>query len=144
MVVVFLLAGCGGPANVGKVSGTVTLDGQPLPDATVTFSPVKEGSSALGKTDSSGYYSLRYTGGASGAEIGENKVMISTYDAGDPDSDPPRPEVKERVPPEYNVKTKLKADVKSGSNTFDWELKGGNVARPSANTPDPDDKGTCE
>jgi hypothetical protein len=130
-----VLSGCGGPANVGRVSGTVKLDGQPLPDANVTFSPVTKGSSALGRTDSSGQYTLQYTAGASGAELGENRVSISTYDAGNADADPPRPAIKEKVPAEYNSKTKLKADVKEGNNTFDWDLKsGGPIADPEGGT----------
>jgi hypothetical protein len=109
------LVGCGGPGNVGRVTGKVTLDGQPLPDAMVTFSPTKAGgSSALGKTDSTGAYTLSYSAGVSGAEIGENRVTISTL-----------PQGKEQVPMEYNTQTKLKAEVKAGANSFDWDLKGG-------------------
>jgi len=115
LIALATLAGCGGSKNVGRVTGTVTLDGQPLPDALVTFSPMKEGgSSGLGKTDSAGAYSLTYSAGVNGAEIGENRVTISTITQG-----------KEIVPMEYNTQTKLKAEVKAGPNTFDWPLKGG-------------------
>jgi hypothetical protein len=127
-LVTVAMSGCGGcggaPSNVGHVTGRITLEGQALPDALVTFSPVKEGgTSALGKTDSDGNYTLGYTAGVSGAEIGENKVSISTYNEGNPDSEPPRPAVPEKVPAKYNAKTELKADVKAGNNTFDWDLK---------------------
>jgi len=119
-------AGCGtkGPDNVGRVSGKVTLEGQPLPDALVTFAPVNQGgSTALGKTDAGGHYKLNYSPGVDGAEIGENRVSISTYDEGAPDSDPPRPKVLEKVPFKYNVRTELVRDVKKEDNTFDFELK---------------------
>ncbi len=117
------MAGCGGPGNVGRVSGVVKLDGQPLADALVTFSPTQPGgSSSLGKTDSAGAYSLTYSAGVSGAEIGENLVTISTLTQGT-----------EKVPMEYNTKSTLKADVKAGTNTFDWDLKGGGpVYKPTA------------
>jgi len=119
------LTGCG-PSNVGKVTGKVTFDGQPLADALVTFSPTKEGgSSSLAMTDSSGVYSLTYSPGVSGAEIGENRVTISTATQG-----------KEKVPMEYNSKSKLTAEVKSGSNTFDWDLKGGGpIYSPAPSVP---------
>jgi hypothetical protein len=119
------LAGCGGASNVGKVTGKVTFDSRPLADALVTFSPTTEGgSSSLGKTDSSGVYTLNYSAGVRGAEIGENSVTISTLTQG-----------KEKVPMEYNTQTKLKADVKSGSNTFDWDLKGGGPIYSPAPSP---------
>ncbi len=115
IVVAGVQVGCWGKGNVGQVTGTVKLDGQPLEGALVTFSPTKEGgSSALGKTDSSGAYTLSYSPGVRGAEIGENRVTISTLTSGT-----------EKVPMEYNTQSKLKADVKAGPNKFDWELNGG-------------------
>jgi len=111
--------GCGGsgPSNVGQISGRVTLDDQPLDGALVTFAPVQPGgSTAVVRTDSNGRY-------ASEVEVGEHVVSIVTYSAGNPDSDPPRPSVPEKVPVKYNYKTELKADVKSGSSTLDWPLK---------------------
>ncbi len=133
---VVVLGSCGTPTptNVGKVSGKVTLEGQPLPDALVTFAPVKAGgSTALGKTDANGSYRLNYGQGVDGAEIGENRVTISTFDEGAPDVDPPRPKVLEKVPLKYNLRSELVRDVKQDANSFDFELKndGPVVADPS-------------
>ncbi|MCI0360415.1 MAG: DUF4198 domain-containing protein [Planctomycetaceae bacterium] len=130
---VLAVAGCGAsaPANVGRVSGQVTLAGQPLPDALVTFIPVKQGgSTALGKTDASGNYTLNYASGIDGAEIGPNRVSITTYAPANPDSDPPRAGVPEKVPAKYNLKTELTADVKAGNNTIDFSLEAGPVVQP--------------
>jgi hypothetical protein len=124
--VAIALSGCESaqPSNVGRVSGKITLEGQPLPDALVRFTPVQPGgSSALGKTDSDGNYKLSYASGIEGAEIGQNRVSISTYTEGDPDGDPPRPKVPEKVPIKYNAQTELTADVKAGDNEFDFPLK---------------------
>jgi len=135
---VFVTAAAGGcgksaPANVGGVSGRVTLAGEPLPEAVVTFAPTKQGgSTALGKTKADGTYSLNYAKGISGAEIGENRVLVTTFDAGNPDSDPPRPAVPEKVPAKYNSQTELKVEVKAGSNTFDFPLEPGPVVQPAA------------
>jgi hypothetical protein len=131
-----IFAGCGSsqPSNVGHVSGKVSLEGQPLADAVVTFSPVKDGgSSALGRTDSSGNYELSYASGVEGAELGENRVSVSTFDEGDPDGDPPRPKVLEKVPVKYNAQTELIREVRAGNNQFDLELKtdGPIIADPS-------------
>lgn len=129
--------GCGSrtPDNVGKVSGRVTLEGQPLPEALVKFTPVKEGgSSALGRTDANGKYTLSYASGIAGAEVGENRVAISTYNAGNPDGDPPRAKVLEKVPVKYNIRSDLIREVKAGENTpINFELKadGPIIADPS-------------
>ncbi|MDA7994250.1 MAG: carboxypeptidase-like regulatory domain-containing protein, partial [Pirellulales bacterium] len=61
----FTGSGCSNnPANypeVADVVGTVTLDGKPLEGASITFAP-QSGRSSSGVTDSSGRYSLNYTG----------------------------------------------------------------------------------
>jgi len=109
----------------------VTLAGEPLPNALVTFAPVTQGgSTALGKTNADGSYTLNYAQGIDGAEIGQNRVLIHTYDAGNPDSEPPRPAVPEKVPARYNSQTELKVEVKAGSNTFDFPLESGPVVQP--------------
>ena len=64
------LAGCGETACgiagiVATVTGTVTLDGQPLAAAMVRFQPASGGAPSAGTTDSSGRYELRHTRSAS-------------------------------------------------------------------------------
>jgi hypothetical protein len=118
------LAGCG-PDNVGRVSGTVTLDGQPLEGAYVEFQPVAGNAPSGGITDALGQYTLRYTRDIEGAEIGEHKVRITTASGGDPDAEPPKPAVPEKVPPQYNKNTDLTAKVESGSNTLNFDLQSG-------------------
>ena len=63
--------GCGGDAGdmpqVGTVTGTVTLDGQPVSEANIVFNPVSGGRSATAVSDSSGKYTLQYLGGVPGA-----------------------------------------------------------------------------
>lgn len=124
------LSGCGGSDSVGRVSGKVTLDDQPLAGAIVQFQPVAGNSPSSGITDSAGEYTLRYTRSTEGAEIGEHRVTISTFSGGDPDAEPPKPSVPEKVPVNYNTKTELTAKVESGSNTVDFPLKSGKVVQP--------------
>jgi hypothetical protein len=62
-----LAVGCGGK---GKVSGTVTLDGQPLPAGTITFVPSK-GPGAAGKIED-GKYSV------TGVPVGKMTVTVET------------------------------------------------------------------
>ncbi len=120
-------AGCSdsGPA-LGTVSGTVTLDGNPLPNAEVEFQPVAEGSPSYGTTDENGHYELAYGVGKPGAMVGKHEVRISTYrqDAADDEGLSPAIEYPELLPPKYNEESELTREVKSGSNEgVDFDLK---------------------
>jgi hypothetical protein len=117
------LVGCGGNSNIGKVTGKVTLDGQPVSDATVVFSPTKGGSPSNARTDSQGVYTLSYTRSEKGAEIGQHQVRITTFQHADADSEPPILAVPEKIPAKYNSQSELKVNVESGDNTHDFELK---------------------
>jgi hypothetical protein len=110
-------AGCGGdgPKYV-PVSGVVKVDGQPYPNAVVSFQPVGgrenpnpgRGSSAV--TDANGRYTLLVDDGTTGAVVGKHKVRIQSkrddpnafYDpsVGNPDNAPtPTPKKGGRVDP---------------------------------------------
>ena len=120
IVTLACLAGCGGPAHpeVGRVSGVVTLDGQPLPAATVMFQPTS-GRASIATTDSAGKYSLTYLDGVPGALLGAHTVIIRTEIPGE-DGQPPI--AKEKLPKKYHDRTELTAEVKPGSNTFKFDL----------------------
>jgi hypothetical protein len=129
-----LNAGCGGadvPDNLTSVFGVVTLDGQPLAGAAVTFVP-PDGRPASGTTDSSGAYSLSYNDGSDGCLPGLCRVMISTGTAGRENDDGEVVGAKpESVPPKYNVQSELTFDVKLNErNQADFSLTGALPASP--------------
>src|SRR5262245_26807017 len=117
-----LLTGCGGPEHpdVGRVSGVVMLDGQPLTEATVMFQPT-QGRASVATTDSAGKYTLIYLDGVPGALLGSHKVIIRTEIPGE---DGQAPIAKEKLPKKYHAESELTAEVKPGSNKLDFELKG--------------------
>ena len=129
-----LVAGCGRDSgNLGRVTGKVTLDGQPLPNATVVFSPKTAGTQSLALTNANGEYSLLYSSHNRGAEPGEHRVTISTFTGGDPDGAPPVAKVAERVPYKYNLQSQLQATVNRGRNTIDFGLAtDGPVVQPDS------------
>lgn len=83
--VVCWLAGCGGGGDTLKVppllavSGKVTLDGQPLPSASVMFlpKPGTKGQGAAASTGEDGSFTLKYNNGEPGCPAGEYVVLIS-------------------------------------------------------------------
>ena len=117
------LAGCQ-PSNMGSVSGKVTLDGEPVSEALLQFKPLSGGGNSMAKTNETGFYTLSYTRDVEGAEVGEHEVRINSGWPGLNGSPGGPGWVPERVPPKYNQKTELKAKVKPGSNTMNFELEG--------------------
>lgn len=132
MVSMLGVTGCGGKTPpTGYVSGVIKLNGQPLEGATVEFTPTT-GRSSVAVTDSSGKYVLKYTNTVDGALIGEHTVRISTGVAGSASNEGGASSagMPERIPPSYNAQSEVKADVKSGNNTFDYDIDSGGQTFP--------------
>lgn len=113
------VAGCGDNLKLAKVTGTVTLDGQPLANARVLFQP-KQGRPSLGITDPSGRFELQYTQEKKGAVPGEHVVSITTSSAENADEGN---RVKEIVPSRYNSRTTLTVMVDKSHRTHDFALQ---------------------
>jgi hypothetical protein len=131
-----VLTGCG-PKDMGRVSGTVTLDGKPLPDAVIQFQPTNGERPSAAATDSAGRYELMYATTTKGARVGEHAVTISTYSEFKVDEEtgnrsPGSPEL---LPAKYNIKSELKKTVEAGNNTIDFELDSKGEIPKRARTP---------
>ena len=136
-LLVFVLAsGCdkGRGLPVHYVEGIVTLDGEPLEEANITFVPKSESNdieAAAGRTDAKGKYTLTSMNGdpGKGALAGEYVVLVSKLinlsPPGFNPSDPIPPPTKRVTPIVYNDRTKspFNASVVKGKNKFDFELK---------------------
>lgn len=113
-VVLSHVLGCGGADHpeLGTVTGTVTLDGKPMAGVNIVFMPeVGRPSSAV--VDEQGRYELLYTEGLAGTKVGSNTVSFSW----------PTGVSGVAIPARYAEKSELKAEIKPGSNTFDYDLK---------------------
>ncbi|HUQ68165.1 MAG TPA: carboxypeptidase-like regulatory domain-containing protein [Planctomycetaceae bacterium] len=135
-----LCLGCGRPAadystlKLVNATGTVTLDGQPLPDAVVTFD-APDGQFSYGLTNSSGKYSLQIDSEKRGVTPGEKTVRISTTrkilglnasegaEEGDPATKPKAAVSGEKVPEKYNKNSELKITVSGDKTQYDFDLK---------------------
>jgi len=103
-VLACMLAGCNG--DIVPVSGRVTLDGQPLANAVVTFQPIRDSSAepptamgSVGQTDAEGRYVLQLVDpDIAGALVGEHVVTISTATVSGTEGEPPQGE---RLPEEW-------------------------------------------
>ena len=112
--------GCNQGPPLGQVSGKVTLDGEPVPQATLTFSHAN-GRTAFARTDESGAYELKFTDGREGALLGENHVSIETSRAGT-DAEGNFVEYPETIPAKYNKESEITKVIEPGEQTIDFDL----------------------
>jgi hypothetical protein len=137
--VVILVAGCFGFGCSGAgdelprqaVSGTVSLDGEPLKKGTIRFIPATQGNQSAsvegGAMIESGGFSIPRD--PAGLVPGSYQVAIygggsaaSGRDAKGPVTGGPSPK-KESIPAKYNAKSTLTAEVKKGdANNFKFEM----------------------
>lgn len=114
------VAGCakstGDLPDLATVSGTVTMGGQPLSKVSVFFESAN-GHGAAGTTDENGRYELSFSGETKGAEIGVNKVRITTVL-----DHPTPPNYRDPIPARYNDSSELTVTVQAGTNTHDFTL----------------------
>jgi hypothetical protein len=120
-----LLAGCGGrDYETVPVSGSVTLDGKPLPNIGVMFVPLAQnadnpnvGPGSLGRTDEEGRFTLQTARGEKGAVPTEHVVRLSIADAAEPNEADFTPEGDLGRKPNRPV-VKLPASAGDGSLRF--------------------------
>lgn len=115
-IAITMANGCGHSSRpeVVPVSGVVTLDGAPLPKATVVFIPREPGlkpSRAI--TDDAGHFELTYLREIKGAVPGQHEVRVSTRTEHQP---------QERVPSRYNSESELTVTVEDGGDSFEFDL----------------------
>jgi hypothetical protein len=123
-----LLAGCGGGGGKrGAIHGKVTLDGKPLTNGSILFTPIKgsRGTTAGGPIEN-GQYELP---ASVGPAIGWNRIEIrASRKTGNRVPKPFSPpgqmveEVAEAVSPKFNSESTLEVEIKSGDNTADFQV----------------------
>jgi len=132
LLAVVFVSGCGGRGDLVIVEGRVTLDGEPLANATVLFTS-GQSRPASGVTDKNGFYTLYLEEGVKGCPPGKYRVQITTARGESLDeSGQVIPAVPERVPARYNVQTELEFLVTPGKkNVANFELQsGGPIIQP--------------
>jgi hypothetical protein len=104
--------------NLGRVTGIVTLDGKPIPDAYVVFTPKGPGRASQTKTDSEGRFTLQFNANNPGALVGDHSVTVSTADITDEGENIP-----ELIPAKYNMRGSIDVTVVDGANEVMLELE---------------------
>ena len=116
--------------SLATVTGTVTLDGEPLPlGAIIEFHPETDPNApnyrrttSFGFPDKDGKYTLIYKQGVLGAEIGKHRVLIKFNDETNV----------QKLPLKYSSSASvLKADVVKGGPPIDFHLTSDDEQAPS-------------
>jgi hypothetical protein len=122
VVLLVLVAGCGssGP-KLYSVSGTVTYNGQPLPDGDIIFAPATPGGVEYAGKVAAGKFSFN-------SEAGGKKVKIlASREEGAVDPQMGAAPRRQYIPEKYSSaeKTELTAEVTaSGKNSYTFTLTG--------------------
>jgi len=136
IVALAVVTGCGNPLDADyselqlvTVSGTVTLDSRPLAGARVIFES-EDQTYSYGITNESGAYTLMFNSEQEGVTSGKKNVRITMggvleeSDEGDESgSEESSAQSEVTIPEIYNSSSTLTETVKSGSQTFDFDLK---------------------
>lgn len=135
---IVFVSGCGDSMRLAPVSGTVKVDGKPLPKAGVTFTPIKGGRPAWATTDSEGHFELSTLRAGDGALVGEHVVTVAEPDTDAPvvpaNADPELASLYAEMPTQpQRIKRKGALDPKFASRdtsglTFTVEARGANLA----------------
>ncbi|MEW4531202.1 MAG: carboxypeptidase-like regulatory domain-containing protein [Maioricimonas sp. JB045] len=110
--------------HLGRVSGTVTLDGKPLAGARVVFSSAErmvesrrgrqiKARAGTATTDEQGHYELIYLDNIKGAVVGRNRVQISKINE----------KGQEIIPLDYGTGSKVFRKVEEGYQEIDIDVK---------------------
>ncbi|GDX91662.1 hypothetical protein LBMAG46_16690 [Planctomycetia bacterium] len=111
---VSVLVGCGrgDMPELGDVYGKVTLDGKPVPNINILFTP-ESGRAAGGVTDEEGNYELKYLEGYSGSKVGPAKVTFEWSPGVEPSA---------AIPAKY-MQEGFSVEVKEGSNELNFPME---------------------
>jgi hypothetical protein len=122
--VIVVLAGCGKKSDKGTVTGSVTLDGQPIKTGLIRFMPVDGKTTTADSVITDGKFNASVPPGDKKVLISAQKVTGQRRVYETPDS-PMTDVVQEQVPVRYNAQTTLTYSVTAGSQQKDFELTSG-------------------
>ena len=121
LLAILVVAGCSGGDGRQAVTGTVTLDGQPLDSGSVNFQPADpSAASSSGAAIRDGEFTIPRD---KGLKPGAYKVSVrATKETGRMIEDPQMGQIAERVAVKFQEEGTLEVEVGDGKNHFDLEL----------------------
>ena len=117
-----VIAGCGSDRPpLAPLTGTVTLDGEPVQYGGLMFSPVDGGRPSVGGSNEKGEFEAMYVYGVPGAIIGKHSVI---FEEGSADTGVEEDEFKPYAPPTNNyIISPKEFEVESGGTVINFTLE---------------------
>ena len=122
LTLVSCFVGCGPESKVALITGSVSIDGKPAPNGSISFIPVNGQGPTAGTELKEGKFTSQAAIGECKVEVRVSKVVgkKKLYDT--PDS-PVQDLMEEVLPSKYNEASELRIEIKKGKNEKDWDLK---------------------
>lgn len=120
-----LISGCSADTKRGIVTGTVSLDGQPIASGNIRFDPADGHTATADAAITDGKFSATVPPGEKRISIRAPKVVGKKKAYETPDS-PTVDLTEEMIPKRYNAQTELKTTIKPGTQempAFDLKSK---------------------
>jgi len=120
------ILGCSKEENLGTIHGTVTYDGSPVTEGTISFRGQEDGLSVSDELDAEGKYEVTAAGGIPPGTYKAFIVPPEVEVSIGPDVSPVmKPKDMPNLPKEYRSirTTPLSAEVTTGDNEVNFELK---------------------
>ena len=117
------MIGCGGGVDLPELyqlSGIVTHQGKPIPNAVIVMTSTSGGRPSYGNADENGHFTMAYTQDAPGVTAGENLVTLM-----EPSPTPDQMEPPKELKPLYEKYAEGASTLKINidKNQSDFELK---------------------
>jgi hypothetical protein len=120
---ILLVAGCEQPAPVGQVQGTVTLDGKPVDNGIIRFTPLDGKVGTAGGVVENGRFTSTVPVAKHRVEISATKITGEATPEGRHSVNAGDYTATELIPDKYNTDSELTLDVTSGLNEPHFDLK---------------------
>ncbi|MCA9114497.1 MAG: hypothetical protein KDA79_05385 [Planctomycetaceae bacterium] len=121
-----LSAGCSSAPDdapvTHEVTGTVTFEGEPVPEASMVFEDAAGKERSFGAMVQNGEFSTQMTAGKKKVRITATREVPGKTEPG-PSGEPGVPATEQYIPAKYNTETTLEEEVTAdGENHFEFQL----------------------
>ncbi|MBI1249759.1 hypothetical protein GC197_18185 [bacterium] len=119
---ILLLAGCGSSNGMVNIAGTVTFDGEPVQNGSITFMPIEGGTMGGGLIENGRIIAESPPGKMAVQIHGQKIVKVENPSKEQIERGLTEDRVPLKIPTVYNTASKLRVTISPDQKTFDFNL----------------------